>query len=77
MQRRLARELQGQGRLFCEKQSRAEHGDKRAGLLKREHVNVMFARRATTRFAARNWLKTVRALMQFAVAEVAAILASQ
>jgi integrase len=48
---------------------RAEHGDKRSALLKREHVNVMFANKATTRFAARNWLKTVRALMQFAVAE--------
>jgi integrase len=48
---------------------RAEHGDKRAAMLKREHVNLMFAKKAATRFAARNWLKTVRALMQFAVAE--------
>ena len=48
---------------------RAEHGDKRSALLKREHVNVMFAKKSATRFAARNWLKTVRALMQFAVAE--------
>lgn len=48
---------------------RAEHGDKRSALLKREHVNVMFAKKVATRFAARNWLKTVRALMQFAVAE--------
>jgi integrase len=48
---------------------RAEHGDKRSALLKREHVNVMFAKKAATRFAARNWLKTVRALMQFAVTE--------
>ena len=48
---------------------RAEHGDKRSGMLKREHVNVMFAKKAATRFAARNWLKTVRALMQFAVTE--------
>ncbi len=38
---------------------RAEHGDKRSALLKREHVNVMFAKKAATRFAARNWLKTV------------------
>ena len=29
----------------------------------------MFAKKAATRFAARNWLKTVRALMQFAVTE--------
>jgi hypothetical protein len=48
---------------------RAEHGDKRSALLKREHVNVIFAKKVATRFAARNWLKTVRALMQFAVAE--------
>ena len=48
---------------------RAEHGDKRSAMLKREHVNVMFAKKAATRFAARNWLKTVRALMQFAVTE--------
>jgi integrase len=48
---------------------RAEHGDKRSAKLKREHVNVMFVKKAATRFAARNWLKTVRALMQFAVAE--------
>jgi integrase len=48
---------------------RAEHGDKRSALLRREHVNVMFAKKAAARFAARNWLKTVRALMQFAVSE--------
>jgi integrase len=48
---------------------REEHGDKRSTLLKREHINVMFAKKAATRFAARNWLKTVRALMQFAVTE--------
>lgn len=48
---------------------RAEHGDKRSARLKREHVNVMFAKKVATRFAARNWLKRVRALMQFAVAE--------
>jgi hypothetical protein len=48
---------------------RAEHSDKRSALLKREHVNVMFAKKVATRFAARNWLKTVRALMQFAVTE--------
>jgi len=46
--------------------SRAEHGDKRSALLKREACHVMFAKKAATRFAARNWLKTVRALMQFA-----------
>jgi integrase len=46
---------------------RAEHGDKRSALLKREHISAMFAKKAATRFAARNWLKTVRALMQFAL----------
>ena len=39
---------------------RAEHGDKRSALLKREHVNGMFAKKVATRFAARNWLKTDR-----------------
>ena len=48
---------------------RTEHGDKQSALLKREHINGMFAKKAGKRFAARNWLKTVRALMQFAVAE--------
>jgi hypothetical protein len=38
-------------------------------LLKREHIVAMFAKKAHKRFAARNWLKTVRALMQFAVAD--------
>jgi integrase len=44
-----------------------EHGDKRTVMLKREHVVAMFGKKADKRFAARNWLKTVRALMQFAI----------
>jgi integrase len=48
---------------------RAEHGDKRFGTLQRKHVAEMFKQKAAKRFAARNWLKTVRALMQFAVNE--------
>jgi integrase len=44
-----------------------EHGDKRAAMLKREHVMAMFTKKADKRFAARNWLKTVRVLMTFAV----------
>ncbi len=44
-----------------------EHGDKPVALLKREHIVAMFAKKASRRFAARNWLKTVRALMLFAV----------
>jgi integrase len=45
----------------------AEHGDKRVAMLKREHVMAMFNKKAGKRFAARNWLKTVHVLMQFAV----------
>lgn len=44
-----------------------EHGDKRAAMLRREHILAMFGKKRDRRFAARNWLKTVRALMQFAV----------
>ena len=46
-----------------------EHGDKRAAMLQREHIQAMFAKKASKRFAARNWLKTIRALMQFAVVD--------
>lgn len=44
-----------------------EHGDKRYAMLKREHIIAMFNKKADKRFAARNWLKTVHALMLFAV----------
>ena len=40
-----------------------EHGDKRAAMLQREHIQAMFAKKAGKRFSARNWLKTIRALM--------------
>ena len=46
-----------------------EHGGKRAAMLQREHIQAMFAKKRDKRFAARNWLKTIRALMQFAVAD--------
>jgi integrase len=46
-----------------------EHGDKRATMLKREHIVAMFTKISGKRFAARNWLKTVRALMQFAISD--------
>jgi integrase len=46
-----------------------EHGDKRAAMLRREHIVAMFGKKKDKRFAARNWLKTVRALMQFAVTD--------
>jgi integrase len=45
---------------------RAEHGDKRLALLQRAHVVGLLG--AKPPFAARNWLKTLRGLMQFAVA---------
>jgi hypothetical protein len=44
-----------------------EHGDKRVVMLKREHVIIMF-NKIEKRFAARNWLKTVHALMLFGIA---------
>ena len=46
-----------------------EHGDKRAAMLKRDHIVAMFTKMSGKRFAARNWLKTVRALMQFAIGD--------
>lgn len=46
-----------------------EHGDKRYAMLKPEHVVAMFETKAAKRFAARTWLKTIRALMQFAVSK--------
>jgi hypothetical protein len=44
-----------------------EHGAKRYRMLRREHVVLMFNEKKPKRFAARNWLKTVHALMQYAV----------
>lgn len=46
---------------------RAEHGDKRIALLRSDHIGVMLEKKIATPFAARNWLKTVRALMQFGI----------
>lgn len=48
-------------------QFRAEHGDKRIALLPRDFIIRTLGRRP--RSVARNWLKTLRALLQFAVAE--------
>jgi integrase len=48
---------------------RAEHGDKRAALLTRPHVERMIADRAATPAAARTFLKCLRGLMQFCVSE--------
>jgi integrase len=44
---------------------RAEHGDKRIALLQRQHIVTLL--RSKKRFAARDWLKAIRALMKYAV----------
>lgn len=44
-----------------------EYGTKRYNKLRREHVVSMFEEKQSKRFAARNWLKTVHALMQYAM----------
>jgi integrase len=46
---------------------RAEHGDKRITLLPREFIVRALGKRLPS--VARNWLKTLRALLQFAIAE--------
>ena len=46
---------------------RAEHGDKRIALLPREFIVRALGKRPPS--VARNWLKTLRAVLQFAVAE--------
>ncbi len=46
---------------------RDEHGDKRIATLPREFIARMLSRKAPA--AARNWLKTLRGLLAFAVAE--------
>jgi integrase len=46
---------------------RQEHGDKRIALLPYEFIVRTLGRKAP--FAARNWLKTLRGLLQFAVSE--------
>jgi integrase len=44
---------------------RTEHGDKRIALLQRQHITNML--RSKKRFAARGWLRAIRALMKYAV----------
>jgi integrase len=46
---------------------RAEHGDKRIALLQRVHIDRMVAAKAGTPSAARNFLNTVRALLQHCI----------
>ncbi len=47
---------------------RAEHGDKRVALIQRQHVERMLAAKANTPSAARNFLNTLRALIQHCIA---------
>jgi integrase len=44
---------------------RAEHGDKRIALLQRQHIITLL--KSKKRFAARDWLKAIRALMKYAI----------
>jgi integrase len=44
---------------------REEHGDKRIALLQRQHIVTLLS--SKKRFAARHWLKAIRALMNYAV----------
>jgi integrase len=44
---------------------RAEHGDKRIALLQRQHIITLL--RSKKRFAARDWLRAIRALMRYTV----------
>lgn len=44
-----------------------EHGSKRAATLRREHIIALVNGKSAKRFAARNFLKTLRVLMAFAV----------
>jgi integrase len=46
---------------------RTEHGDKRVALLQRGHIEKMVVAKAATPAAARNFLNTIRSLLQFAV----------
>jgi hypothetical protein len=46
---------------------RTEHGDKRIALLQRAHIEKMVVAKAATPAAARNFINTIRSLLQFAV----------
>jgi integrase/recombinase XerD len=56
---------QGMRRAIIER-FRAEHGDKRVVLLRHEHALKMIAK-IEKPYAQKNWLKTIRGLMRFAV----------
>ena len=44
---------------------RTDHGEKRVALLQRQHISTLL--KSKKRFAARHWLKAIRALMKYAV----------
>lgn len=60
----MAEETQAMRRRILER-FRVDHGDKRIAKMKRPHVAALLARKKP--FAVRNWLKTLRGLMAFAV----------
>lgn len=62
--RGMADETQAMRRRILER-FRVDHGDKRIARMKRAHVAAILARKKP--FAVRNWLKTLRGLMAFAV----------
>jgi len=62
----LAPETQRMRRNILER-FRADHGDKRATLLRQDHIYKILEGRK--RHAKQNWLKTLRGLMAFAIAE--------
>lgn len=62
----LAAETQRMRRNILER-FRADHGDKRAAFLRQDHVNQLL--KSKKRHAKRNWLKTLKGLMAFAIAE--------
>jgi len=62
----LAAETQRMRRNILER-FRAEHGDKRAAFLRQDHIYKMLE--GKKRHAKQNWLKTLKGLMAFAIAE--------
>jgi len=66
--RSLATETQRTRRNILER-FRAEHGEKRFALLQREHIVRMLGSKIGKPSSARNWLNTIRAMMEFAVSE--------
>jgi hypothetical protein len=48
---------------------RNEHGEKRVEYLKREHIEAMLAKKSAKPSAANNFLRMLRMLMQFAIAQ--------